>query len=221
MSGIHFDAGSHTYTHRGVKLNSVTRILAHAGIIDASYAGGVEYLDRGNKIHDLTARYDTGEKIDLRKLEVRWRGHYKAWLRFRLETGFTPSLIEHRVSKIDPNCTHKSGCQCYVGTLDRLGSFTKSAHKDSLLTLLDIKNCKTGPVGDWVRYQLVGYGHAYNPSKLYHRVGVALHADGTYKMTGDDKWPLNTWAGDLEKFLRANRETTHGKQFGEFLRPRR
>ena len=205
--GLVFDAEAHASHHLGVRINSVTRILVHSGIVDTTFmAGGGEYFERGTAVHDFTARYDLGEPIDLRKLKNRWRGHYEAWLRFRRETGFVPSLVEHYVDKLYKGCRHKkSNCYCYVGILDRLGTFPTARNTQ---VLLDIKNCKTGRVGDWVRYQLVGYGHALEPGTRFPRVGVALHENGTYAMSGSESdWPISTWDKDLNRFLRATRDT--------------
>lgn len=211
-----FDTKTHTFTHGGVRLNSVVRILIHSGLVDTTFmAPGVEYLDRGTTVHDYTARYDLGEPVDLRGLKKRWRGFYRAWLRFRVETEFEPILTEHYVQRLYDGCDHKTQlCYCYAGILDRLGRF-KRQPDNGILTILDLKNMKTGRVGNWVRYQLVGYGHALNPGTKYHRVGVALHEDGTYAMTGEDQWPITTWDLDLAKFLRASRDANLGKKFME------
>lgn len=201
-----FDAEAHASHHLGVKLNSVTRILIHSGLVNTAFmTPGTEFLDRGTAVHEYTARHDLGEPVDLRGLKKRWRGHYRAWLKFRRETGFEPTLVEHYVDRLYRGCKHKKlTCYCFVGILDRLGTFPEDR---SLQTLLDIKNCKTGRVGDWVRYQLVGYGHALDPSTKFPRVGVALHEDGSYSMTGEESWPVSTWDRDLATFLRASRDT--------------
>lgn len=208
-----FDPGSHTFSHGKVKLSSVTKILVQSGIVDTSYLPpGMEYLERGITIHDLTARHDEGEPIDLRYLKPRWRGHYRAWLRFLKETGFTPTLIEHYVQFLVSSCQHNSEfCCCFAGVIDRVGTFPRQV--DDIETILDIKNMKTGRVGDWVRYQLVGYGHALAPKEKKRRMGVALHADGTYAVTGCDKWPISTWDMDKARFLKASRDVNTNREF--------
>ncbi len=218
MTQPDFSAKGHTYSHGGQRLHSVTRILDHGGLRGGDFFGdqGTEYLDRGTLIHDLTARHDAGQRVDQRRIPVRWRGHYRAWPRFRRETGFVPSLIEHRVMSVEAG---------FAGTLDRLGDFEKRTPRGlegltDLQTLLDIKNAKTGGCADWVRYQLVGYGHALNPRKLYNRVGVVLMADGTYKVK---VFSVADWHRDLEVFLRAAESLRRGTKFMDFaaVQPRR
>lgn len=209
---IRFDASSHTYhkLSNGKRLHSVTQILARSGILDASWYGGVEYLDRGTVLHHITALLDAGEKVDMRKVPQRWRGFIPAWKRFRKETGFTPTLIEHPVAHLHETCKICSVVHEYSGTLDRLGHFSP---EDTIPTVLDLKNHNSGRVGDWVRYQLVGYGHALKPSGFFNRVGVALHPDGTYVMT---TFKVTDYMSDLERFLEATRTTLRGADWMKF-----
>jgi len=216
---LEFSEAGHTYRFKGQRLNSVTRILDHGGLRGGDFFGdkGTEYLDRGTLIHDLTAKHDAGEKVDRRKIPKRWRGHFEAWPKFRRETGFTPSLIEHRVHSLE---------SLFAGTIDRVGDFncdggelakvlgmSKYMELTSLQTILDIKNSKSSPPGDWVRYQLVGYGHALNPKRLYNRVAVALLTNGRYKVK---VFSIESWHRDLEVFLRAAESLRKGQRFMDF-----
>jgi len=204
MNQVKFDKISHSYVKvsNGKKLSSVTQILSTSGLVDSSfYSSGTTYLDRGTMLHEATAKMDAGEKVDLRKIPKKYRGFLDAWKLFRKETGFTPTLIEHAVAHLKETCTQCGIVHEYSGTLDRLGYFTL---KDKLITILDLKNHNSGRVGDWVRFQLVGYGHALCAGKMYNRVGVALHPDGTYKMT---TFKISTWMQDLETFLQAANAT--------------
>jgi hypothetical protein len=202
-NSLNFDAANHHYSINGKAVLSVTKILAHSGIVKSEFYRGTEALDRGTAVHDLTARRDIGEKIPLTHIPLKLRGYVKAWDRFRSETGFTPTLVEHRVVCPKPQ---------YAGTLDRLGKFGSS---DPVETLIDLKTHAAGRVQDWVKYQLVGYGHALNPKRIYHRVGVALHPNGTYAIT---RFTPSDWMVDLAVFLNAAKQAIQGNEFMRFTR---
>lgn len=201
---LQFNPSDHSYRVNGRQVLSVTKVLAHAGHIDTSWTGGGEFLDRGTLIHDVTARRDAGEKVPMTEVPKKWRGFIHAWDRFRSETGFMPTLIEHRVWCPDP---------LYAGTMDRLGHFSVA---DRVPTVLDIKCMNSGRPNDWVRFQLVAYGHALNPKKIYQRVAVGLHPDGTYHVV---RYPVGTWVTDLTKFLTNVRQAIRGNNFMAFSKP--
>ncbi len=166
MSQIRFDPIKHEYTRGGRKLPSVTTVLAAANLVDTNWCSGTEFLDRGTMIHDLTARRDRGEKVDMRKVPRRWRGCMDAWELYKADTNIEMLAIEQPV-----------GCELYAGTFDREVLYPRA----TLTTMLDLKCSKTGGPGDWVKYQLVAYCHAYKPKVMFGRAAVTLREDGTYK----------------------------------------
>lgn len=195
MSKVEFHEGNHVYKVGGKPVISVTKILAHCGIINTRFYKGTEALDRGTAVHDLTARRDQGEALKFSHIPVKFRGFVRAWDAFRSDTGFTPTLVEHRVLCESP---------LYAGTLDRLGKFSAS---DAVETLIDLKTHNSGRVATWVKYQLVGYGHALNARRVYQRMGVALHPDGSYAVT---RFPPTEWTVDLAYFLHAAQQAIRG-----------
>jgi hypothetical protein len=203
MTQVQFNESNHSYHVNGKPVTSVTKILSHSGIVNSEFFRGTEALDRGTLVHDLTARRDSGERIPLNHVPLKFRGFLRAWDKFKDETNFKADLIEHRVVCASP---------LYAGTLDRLGHFSPN---DTTPTILDLKTHNTGRVGQWVKYQLVGYGHALNARKIYQRVGVALHPNGTYAIT---RFPVTEWMTDLAVFLHAAAETIKGN---EYMRRRR
>jgi hypothetical protein len=222
MSKLQFDPVSHSYHVGGRQAVSVTRVLEHSGLVDASHyaTGGEDFLERGRVVHEATAEYcekrflatsnrqrtTADQKLAklLEKLPERWRGFLTAWVRFLDETGFVSEAVERRVHCDDP---------LYAGTMDRLGQFPGFRLK----TVLDIKNHNTGSVAQSVKYQLVAYGHALDPKRLFDRVGVALHPDGTYKLT---RFKIGTYIEDCQTFLYAVSNVYDAQAFVDERRPR-
>jgi len=181
MSVFEFDADFHVYTLDGEELPSVTQILEAAGIIDYSHIPwNVRHLalERGRAVHAATELDDRGD-LDETTLDPMLEGHLAAWRRFRAETGFTPTLIEHR----DYHRLHR-----YAGTIDRLGNFNGGR-----AAVLDIKTNHAEP---WVRLQLAAYSEF--AGFVYERVCVELHADGTYRTF---TFPVADRRRDLNDFL--------------------
>lgn len=174
---IHFDEATHTYWHNGKQLPGVTSILAplkdysmvNKDVLEAA-------AERGSYVHLCTELYDRDE-LDLESPDLLHRGYVEAWVKFRRETGFTPTAIEQVVF----HPTH-----LYAGKLDREGYFSFGPDQDDLFTL-DVKTV-SGKLTDEVGIQLVAYQEArrielqkLNAPIPTRRIAIQLREDGTYR----------------------------------------
>lgn len=190
---IEYDDNAHAYYVDGRKFQSVTQILDAAGFI-SPFCKDEEARERGTRVHAYTA-IDDIEQIDLRKMPDQYRGYIRAWRRYRSETGFTPTLIEHRV-----DCEEFR----YAGRFDRLGKYP-----GSLQTIIDIKTSKVGAIPKYARLQLVAYGYAMNPTRIFERITVSLKPDGTYNTM---PYSLDTYQVDRAEWLSIVRSTQLEKE---------
>jgi hypothetical protein len=179
---LEYSDEQHRYFADGRELKSVTQILDAAGMI-SPYCKDEEARFRGTKVHEYCA-IDDETPIDLRTIPAKFRGYLRAWRMFRRDTGFTPSLIEHRVDCVDHG---------YSGRFDRLG-YTPG----SIGTVLDIKTSKTGAVPDYARLQLVAYGFAFDRQRVFARTAVSLKPDGTYNSRN---YPITDYFIDRAEWL--------------------
>jgi hypothetical protein len=143
----------------------VTQILSATGVSDFSKIRNAEfYLQRGQDIHMITASIDANEPDYWTGTDL--EGYAKAWINFRSETGFVPSLVEYPVY-------HEA--RQYKGTLDRTGKLPKYKK-----VILDIKS---GIVADWTALQLAAYESCLPDAGEYYRIGVSLSANGKFKIS--------------------------------------
>ena len=161
------------YTIAGRRVPSVTEILSLAGVVD--FSGVPEEMlakaaERGRLAHRITAEIDQAQG-EPPFVPEELRGYVDAWMRFRVDTGFTASLIEHALV----NHEHR-----YAGTLDRYGMV------GSVPWLIDLKTSAAIP--RWVGLQLAGYELALRPTLAaaeaarVKRAAVRLRPDGTYSL---------------------------------------
>jgi hypothetical protein len=156
-------SASHEYTVNGIVRPGVTTVLKAAGLIDDQWYTEASRR-RGTAVHAACHYLDEDDLPESWLESSPHAGYVRAWVNFRKETGFRPSLIEHRVF-------HKK--LGYCGTLDRLGSF-RSSEPD---TVLDIK---TGEAQRWHRIQLAAYANCLDVPGRYRRMTVLLRTDETY-----------------------------------------
>lgn len=187
-SFLEYSDRDHKYYADGRERLSVTQILNKAGMI-SEYCIDEEARWRGSEVHQLCAeedeaRQEEGQDIDLRTVDARLRGYIRAWRKYRRESGFIPTLIEHRIDD------HVNG---YAGRLDRVGKLHLSG-----TAVIDLKTSKSGSVADYVRYQLVAYAHAYKPGHIFERIAVALRPDGQYRCK---VFPMHEFQADLAKWF--------------------
>lgn len=175
MSGLTFDADTHTYRFDGVVVPGVTTILkpltdfstVPPHVLDAASAFGTA-------VH-LACELDDLGTLDEAALDPALKPYLDAWRKFSAEHAVQWDQIEQRV--YHPTMR-------YAGTLDRFGRV------DGDLTVVDIKSSvqlypSVGP-------QLAAYANA-----LMHpyakRMAVQLKTDGTYvakPYTDPSDWPM-------------------------------
>lgn len=198
-SPVLFDSTKHEYRDsRGVHFLSVTQILSLAGLCDFSFVEEESRrlaMERGRSVHWMLELDDQGA-LDYRRVPLALRGYRKAYQAWRKGSGFKVEWIERQF------ISHLG----YAGTIDRYGKFPKTAlFPAGSRAVVDLKTGNS-QVQDWVKYQLVMYAmrtHA-NPAiaRLTRRIGLALHADGTYHVR---EFPVATWDTDWSIAMEAKR----------------
>lgn len=160
-----FNPDIHQYsTEDGKTIPSVTQILSGVGLIDTT-GFSEERAEFGRHVHSECEMWDLYGTDEV-EADSPLRPYLDAWKKFRLETGFTPTLIEWAGSS-------KYG---YAGMLDRLG-YTHLLEN----ILLDIKS---GPVRPWHALQLAGYQFICQEAghKVFERWSIHLKNNGTYSL---------------------------------------
>lgn len=169
-----FDEPTHTYTLDGVRLPSVSDIIAPLKDFSGIPEKTLEYArDRGKAVHRATELYDKGVTFDLGADAEVIEPYLNGWLKFRAAH---PSLAWDRIEVSDYHPTLG-----YAGTPDRSGWIGKTrVHVDIKAT------AKESPA---TGVQLAGYelldrdvSVDYNRVKVV-RWGVRLLKDGTYRKT--------------------------------------
>lgn len=174
---LEFDRDSHRYTFNGQVLPHVTQVTDAL----SSYAGvPADVLQRaaeiGDAVHYACELDDQGDLEDS-SLPAEIQGFVIAWRRFKEESGFEATHIEHRVASL----TYR-----YAGTLDRVGRFHRLKRvKPRERCLIDIKT--TYAVLPSCGPQLAAYACAWNEGipmneHVTRRFIVQLKADTTYRL---------------------------------------
>lgn len=201
IPGLAFEELSHSYAYNGVRVPSVTKVMAP---LVSYYRVPTERLmlaaDRGKAVHALTEQWDHEGSFGIDETEH--IDYLKAWVSFREDYDFLPTAIEERVY----HPVHE-----YAGTADRFGML--KGH----MSVIDIKT--TDRLGPAVGVQLAAYQQAANANlpprwQLEHRYAVQLCADGTYKLKrykNPHDWPA--FLGCLA--LYHWQQETHAGQEGE------
>jgi hypothetical protein len=158
---VHFDEATHTYTHEGVVLPSVTTIIKAAGLMDMT-GWNEAARDRGTRVAKMTAYFDQGD-LDEASVDPAELGYLNAWRRFLSESGF----------KSDANGIEEVLCVPgrAAGTLDRRGMMGQ------LKTIIDIK---TGGASAWHAIQTAGYASLVGGH--HRRYACYLQDDGRYTL---------------------------------------
>lgn len=192
-----YSEDEHRYFVDGRELPSVTQILDASGLI-SPFCKDEEARFRGTQIHELTAKDDV-TPLDLRKVPRAFRGYVRAWRKYRRDTGFMPTLIEHRIDSQELG---------YSGRFDRLG-VRRGQHFE---VLLDIKTTKSGAIPDYSRLQLSGYALAHDARKVFERITVTLMPDGRYS---SKPWPIHTNLIDRAEWMRLVKNYKQEKNNGQ------
>lgn len=203
MSGLQFDAATHTYRLNGRRLPSVTQIT---GTIAPMVGIPREVLeakaDLGTAVHLATEYHDTGD-LDWDSLPDVVRPYMVAYGLFKLETGFIPTRIEARV------CNETFG---YAGTLDRIGTFTRlKGVRATAPCLVDLK--ATYRIAPVYGVQTALYAAAASPKKPLLRFALQLKPDGTYRLeqfSDPSDLAVGLAALTLMNWRERHNETPHG-----------
>jgi hypothetical protein len=157
----------HEYTVNGIPRPSVTSVLKVAGLINDDWYTEASRR-RGSAVHAACHYLDEDDLPESWLETSPHAGYVRAWQKFKSETHFTPSLIEHRIfhSKLG-----------YCGTLDRTGAFQPPPFEPNVL--LDIK---TGASARWHRIQLAAYAACFSNPGSFRRMTIYVREDGTYSI---------------------------------------
>lgn len=174
---VTFDAAAHSYTDEaGRRLPSVTQILGAAppwlGRFDRIDPSVLEYKRAlGSAAHHATALDDLG-LLDEDSLDEALVPYLAAWRKYRAESGFVPTVIEHVVHH--PTLG-------FAGTLDRIGF-----DGDRRAVCLDVKTADAS-TGRLAGPQTAAYLEAFRACTPDHglparvlRCSVHLGNDGRY-----------------------------------------
>lgn len=188
MSALHFDEATHTYTENGVRVPSVTQILAPLNDLSFIKPDVLQFKrDLGTAVHKATELYDLGE-LDESTVSPLVQPYLDGWIRLRAELPFEILGMEERVF----HPAHR-----YAGTYDRL-------------VMLDGKRCvwdlKTGGMFPSYGPQTAAYKNAVEKQhgvRIEGRYTVELRDDGTYRlhaMEDPDDWPVFLGCLALHRF---------------------
>ena len=162
MDGLTFSAENHEYRLQGVRLPSVTQIIADAGLY-----GNTDYFteysrDRGSYVHKAIEYHLAGE-LDESTLDPVIVPYFEAWQKFVLESNYVSDECEHRTA---------STVYRYAGTIDHIG------HLGGHFCIIDVK---TGTPTPATGIQLAGYENLLKV-KGAKRFALHLKDDGNYKL---------------------------------------
>lgn len=181
----------HTYWLGDELVANTTRVLS--GLVRYDHIRR-EVLERaqqeGTAVHKLV-ELDCKDDLDSGSLPEWLEGHYKAWCRFKDDSGFECVATEQRLF-------HPT--QRYAGTADLFGHLTKLKIKG--LCNLDIK--RSFYAGAAIGLQLASYTDAWNATHKDSRVAEAnrfalrLDANGAYKLQQfSDRNDFAVWTAQL------------------------
>lgn len=201
-SPVLFDPTKHEYrTAAGVKVPSVTQILAASGLCDFSFVAEeirARSMQRGSSVHWMLQLEDEG-KLNYRQVPLSLRPYRKAYLDWKKASGFVPDVIEEQF------ISHFG----FAGTLDRYGEFPKTEMFP--MGSRAVVDFKTGQVQEWVRYQLAAYSiriHSHPAmARTVRRIALTLRADGTHKVR---EFGADSWEHDFSVFIEAKRRSDAG-----------
>ncbi len=177
MAAFLFDEASHTYTLDGVRLPSVTQLLAPIkpdfsmvprDTLEAKRALGVA-------VH-LACELDDLEELDDDSTDPGVMAYVAAWRRFKVETAATVLANERRL--FHPTLR-------FAGTVDRVADISLGRDAARSVWVLDLKTGDEPHPSYGV--QLAGYALLLNAAAasvpaVFRRGTVHLRDDGTYRL---------------------------------------
>lgn len=170
-----FDEATHTYRLDGVVVPSVTTIMKPLYNFDFVSELTLEIASkRGVEVHKACEMYDLDD-LDESSLDGwKWINYFKAWKRFREESGYVPHLTEKQV--------HHPTLK-FAGTLDSAGVMNGEE------VVIDRKT--TASLSSAIGVQLAAYDEALrqeDPKQPKRkRYAVQLRPDGTYRLQPYEK----------------------------------
>ena len=166
MEELTLQENGHIYRIGDRRIVSVTQALS---ILDDRWKVDPWYLERGRLIHLATAYFDRDE-LDESTVDEKIRPYLDAYVKFREDTGFIPTHIEHKLF-------HPS--YFYAGKLDRVGNFGYDL-------LVDLKSGAKAKVDE---LQGAAYWELCRVNKIsIKRVfDLYLSENGTYKLEPIEK----------------------------------
>lgn len=171
--GFWYDDEKHAYGLGEKHLGGFTEIFKSLGFIETAYYTE-EGRDRGSAVHLLCQALDEGREIDESKIDdARTLGRFRAYKRFKDETGFRPILIEK------PSYSAALMIAC---TPDRTGQFGAN----NPVSVIDLKG---GAKSKWHPYQTAFQAIAlFKYPQDYPRYALYLKDSGRYNLeTHEDR----------------------------------
>lgn len=188
VPSLRFDENQHRYflDPKGEEIPGVTRALEECGLTDFSMVPRhilEAAQQRGTDVHNALHFLDDGE-LDQASLTEEMHGFVMAYLRFKNEMKFEPTLVEKFVHSL----SHR-----WAGRLDRVGTLgRKDGGFD--LTVVDFKSGMVLPAH---AIQLAAYTSGLPESRKYRRMTLELDSNGKYKI---HEYEPQAYARDLNVF---------------------
>lgn len=174
-----FDEPTHTYYWNGKPVPNVTRIIAPLTSYDQIPADVLANAQQEGKAIHKMVELDCNGTLDVAALPEWMKPCYDAWCEFREDSGFEPTLSEHRV--FHPVLE-------YAGTLDLFGDVKRLKHPRASKpiagpALIDVK--RSFYAGPAIRLQTVAYADALGTDKAFPKAALRgalrLGKNGKYR----------------------------------------
>ena len=172
---LDFDPIPHVYTWNGVRVPSVTQILAPLTSYDMIPPAVLEHArEEGVQIHRLI-ELDCAGDLDIDDLPAWISPYWDVWRKFKADTGFNPFASEKRM--------FHTGLR-YAGTCDLVCTLPLLKGVKGL-ALIDVK--RSLYAGDVIGLQLAGYAQQWDEARLHadrikYRFAFQPRKDGTYRL---------------------------------------
>jgi hypothetical protein len=163
MDNLTFNADNHEYRLHGVRLPSVTQIIADAGLYgDTAYF--TDYSrDRGSFIHEAIEYHLSGE-LDEETLDPVIVPYLDAWKKFQAEANYVSDSCEERLA---------SDVYHFAGTIDHIG------HLGGHFSIIDVKTSVVASAAEQI--QTAAYELLLS-ARGARRFSLHLANNGRYKL---------------------------------------